>query len=90
MLGSGTELVGIFRLFSSVRYFVLPGAVWCGAVHTFSHTLLPMIHEKFAQNDGITSILFIVTYFFFQLNLFKTIYYNFNYHSESFLMIMVL
>ena len=39
MLGSGTELVGRFRLFSSVRYCVLPGAVWCGAVHTFSHTL---------------------------------------------------
>ena len=38
MLGSGTELVGRFRLFSSVRYCVLPGAVWCGAVHTFSHT----------------------------------------------------
>ena len=42
MLGSGTELVGRFRLFSSVRYCVLPSAVWCGAVHTFSHTLLCM------------------------------------------------
>ena len=38
MLGSGTELAGRFWLFSSVRYCVLPGAVWCGAVHTFSHT----------------------------------------------------
>ena len=40
MIGSGMELVGIFRLFSSVRYCILPGAVWCGVVHTFSHTLL--------------------------------------------------
>ena len=40
MLGSGTELVGRFRLFSSVRYYVLPTAVWCGVMHTFSHTLL--------------------------------------------------
>ena len=39
MLGSGLELVGIFRLFPSVRYCILPGVVWCGAVHTFSHTL---------------------------------------------------
>ena len=38
MLGSGTELVVRFRLFPSVRYCVLAGAVWCGAVHTFSHT----------------------------------------------------
>ena len=38
MLGSGTDLPGRFRLFPSVRYCVLPGAVWCGAVHTFSHT----------------------------------------------------
>ena len=34
-----TELVGRIRLFSSVRYCILPNAVWCGAVHTFSHTL---------------------------------------------------
>ena len=38
MLGSETELAGRFWLFSSVRYCVLPGAVCCGAVHTFSHT----------------------------------------------------
>ena len=40
MLGSGTKIVGRFRLFSSVRYCILPSAVRCGAVHTFSHTLL--------------------------------------------------
>ena len=38
MLGSGTKLIGRIRLFSSVRYCILPGAVWCGVVHTFSHT----------------------------------------------------
>ena len=38
MLGSGTELIGRFRLFPSVRYCILPGVVWCSAVHTFSHT----------------------------------------------------
>ena len=48
MLGSETELVGRFRLFPSVRYCVLPGAVWCGAVHTFSHTLflIPLKRSK--------------------------------------------
>ena len=50
MLGSGTELVGRFRLFSSVRYCVLPGAVWCGAVHTFSHTLLQKIKAPVKVN----------------------------------------
>ena len=34
----GRGRVGRIRLFSSVRYCILPGAVWCGAVHTFSHT----------------------------------------------------
>ena len=29
MLGSGTELIGRFRLFPSVRYCVLPGVVRC-------------------------------------------------------------
>ena len=29
-----TKLVGRIRLFPSVRYCILPGAVWCGAVHT--------------------------------------------------------
>ena len=38
MLGSGTKFDGSIRLFPSVRYCILPGAVWCGAVHTFSHT----------------------------------------------------
>ena len=38
MLGSGTKFDWSIRLFSSVRYCILPGAVWCGAVHTFSHT----------------------------------------------------
>ena len=33
-----TELVGRIRLFPLVRYCILSGAVWCGAVHTFSHT----------------------------------------------------
>ena len=46
MLGSGTELVGRFRLFLSVRYYVLPGAVWCGAMHTFSHTPESTIRHK--------------------------------------------
>ena len=41
MFGSGTKLVGRIRLFPSVRYSILPGAVWCGAVHTFSHALNP-------------------------------------------------
>ena len=54
MIGSGMELVGIFRLFPSVRYCILPGAVWCGAVHTFSHTLnlclaQPNIIDDFCQ-----------------------------------------
>ena len=48
MLGSGTELVGRFRLFSSVRYCILPGAVWCGAVHTFSHPPPMIAHIKLA------------------------------------------
>ena len=38
MLGSGTKFDGSIRLFPSVRYCILPGAVWCDAVHTFSHT----------------------------------------------------
>ena len=38
MFGSGTKLLGRIRLFPSVRYCNLPSAVWCGAVHTFSHT----------------------------------------------------
>ena len=29
MLGLGTDLVGRFQLFPSVRYYVLPGAVRC-------------------------------------------------------------
>ena len=52
MLGSGTELVGRFRLLSSVRYCVLPGAVWCGAVHTFSHT--PDYRGQCANHWAIT------------------------------------
>ena len=34
----GMKTVGRIRLFPSVRYCILPSAVWCGAVHTFSHT----------------------------------------------------
>ena len=34
MLRSGTNLV----IFLSVQYSILPGAVWCGAMHTCSHT----------------------------------------------------
>ena len=33
MLRSGTN-----SAFSVRRYSILPGAVWCGAVHTCSHT----------------------------------------------------
>ena len=38
MPGSGTKLFGRIRLFPSVQYCILPGAVWYGAAHTFSHT----------------------------------------------------
>ena len=40
MLGAGTEIVGRFRLFPSVRDCVLPGAIWFSAMHTFSHTFI--------------------------------------------------
>ena len=39
----GMELVGRSRLFRSVRYCILPSAVWCSAVHTFSHTPSPAL-----------------------------------------------
>ena len=40
MLGSVKELVGRFRLFPSVQYCVLPGAVWCSA-HTPGNLRVP-------------------------------------------------
>ena len=46
MLRSGTNSP-IF--FSSVWYSILPGAVWCGAVHTCSHT--PFI-DRFMMSKG--------------------------------------
>ena len=32
------NMFGSVRQFALVRYCILPSAVWCGAVHTFSHT----------------------------------------------------
>ena len=52
MLGSGTKFDGSIRLFPSVRYCILPGAVWCGAVHTFSHTLFsPLVGTPPSHKD---------------------------------------
>ena len=45
MLRSGTKSVGKLRLFS-VRYSILPVAVWCGAAHTCSHTSFIMVSES--------------------------------------------
>ena len=54
MLSSGTKFDGSIRLFPSVRYCILPGAVWCGAVHTFSHTCtIIMLIDKNKKNINI-------------------------------------
>ena len=36
-------------IFSPVRYSILPGAVWCGAVHTCSHT---RFISQFMMSEG--------------------------------------
>ena len=35
--------------FSSVRYSILPGGVWCGVVHTCSHT---RFIDRFMMSEG--------------------------------------
>ena len=55
MLGSGTKLVGRIRLFPPVWYCILPGAVWCGAVHTFSHTRV-MTHLRKPMRTWLASV----------------------------------
>ena len=50
------NMLGNVQKFLSVRYCILPSAVWCGAVHTFSHTLSILQNQKCllvtCQNDN--------------------------------------
>ena len=43
------NMLGSVRYFPWVRYYILPSAVWCGAVHTFSHT--PYKYQKAMANQ---------------------------------------
>ena len=45
MLRSGTNSA----FFPSVRYSILPGGVWCSAMHTFSHTRFV---DRFMMSEG--------------------------------------
>ena len=50
MLRSGTNSFFFSVLFSSVRYSILPGAVWCGALHTCSHA---RFIDRFMMSESV-------------------------------------
>ena len=86
MLGSGTELVGRFRLFPSVRYCVLlPGAVWCGAVHTFSHTLPGTDYMTFCSHFMYMCFIIFNICAFYVCFMFYVIFIKINYYYYSLL-----
>ena len=45
------NMLGSVRYFSWVRYCILPSAVWCGAVHTFSHTRIPIVECRAPERE---------------------------------------